>query len=309
MDVIIAGAGAAGCLVGAGAAALYGLTAKAQQPRLLPNTSKPTVPYETVEWTSGGQTVRGWMLPQTGPGQKPAVLVAHGWGSNRSRVLRYALPLHEAGYSVLMYDARGHGESDPYSAPSGLMFKEDLLAALSWLRTRPDVAPDRIGVIGHSLGGFGAVLALDDGAPITALVTDSMPVRFSTMIGSELRRRKLPSFPLAHIIPYLMVKRSRIPRSVLKRADPARILAENATGRKVPVLLIHSRRDAYVSSAELEHVLSRTPGLPHLFVESEGHSVSERDPAFWPAVQSFFAAHLRPDKENGPAASAASPSR
>jgi len=276
---------------------------------LLPNTILPTVPYETVEWASEGRTVRGWMLPQADEAKAPAIIVVHGWGSNRSRVLRYALPLHEAGYAVLLYDARAHGESDHYPTPSGLMFKEDLLTALDWLRKRPEIDPARIGVIGHSLGGFGAVLALDGGPPIAALVTDSMPVRFSTMIGSELRRRKLPVFPLAYLLPYLMIRRSRIPRSEVKRANPAAILAENARGRNVPVLLVHSRRDSYVPSAELEHVLSRTPELPHLFVESEGHSVSERDQNFWPVVLSFFSAHLRPDKENRLAASAASPSR
>ncbi|WP_370636469.1 alpha/beta hydrolase [Cohnella sp. CFH 77786] len=296
MDVVIAGVGAAGCLIAAGAAGLYGLTVKAQQPRLLPNTARPTVPYETVEWDSEGRMVRGWMLPQPGAVKPPAVLVVHGWGSNRSRVLRYALPLHEAGYAVLMYDARGHGDSDSYPTPSGLMFKEDFLTALNWLRRRPDIDPGRIGVIGHSLGGFGAVLALEEGAQIQALVTDSMPVRFSTMIGSELRRRRLPEFPLAYLIPYLMIRRSRIPRSAVKRADPAAILADPARGRNVPVLLIHSRKDSYVPAAELEYVLSQAPDLPHLFVESEGHSSSDRDPAFWPAVTAFFSAHLLPEQ-------------
>lgn len=296
MDLLAAGFGVFGCMVGAGTAAVYGMTVKAQQPRRLPNTNKPTVPYEPVEWMSNGSTVRGWMLPQAnGVGKSPAILVVHGWGSNRSRVLRYAIPLHQAGYAVLMYDARGHGESTPYPKPSGLMFKEDLLVALDWLSQRPDIDAGRIGVIGHSLGGFGAVLALDEGAPISALVTDSMPVRFSTMIASELKRRGLPKFPLAYVVPRIMLNRSGISRTAFKEADPGAILANNAQGRNVPVLLIHSRLDSYIPSAELEHVLSRSPQLPHLFVETEGHSASERDPAFWPAVTAFFSEHLGRD--------------
>jgi pimeloyl-ACP methyl ester carboxylesterase len=287
--------GSVGAVTGSAAAMLYGLTVKAQRPRILPNEMEPSVPYETVEWKSGGKTVRGWFLPRSHAGnsvQGPVIIITHGWGSNRSRVLRYALPLYDEGYSILTYDARSHGDSDFFKTPSGLQFRDDLIAAFDWLRTRPEADPARIGVLGHSLGAYAAVLALDDGAPIAALVTDSMPVRFATMIEAELKRRKLPKFPLAQLIPRLMVWRSRIPRAVMKRANPANILAENSRHRQVPVLLVHSRLDGFIPPTELHHVLSRTPDLPHLFVNVEGHSSSERDPAFWPAVKSFFRTQL-----------------
>ncbi|BBI31737.1 alpha/beta hydrolase [Cohnella abietis] len=298
MSIAIIGwmVGGAGALAGSAGAALYGLTVKAQRPRLVPNEVEPSVQYESVEWKSEGKTIKGWFLRQAAadhstPG--PVIIIAHGWGSNRSRVLRYALPLYKEGYSILMYDARSHGESEYYKTPTGLQFRDDLLAALDWLRTRPEADQARIGVLGHSLGGFGAVLALDVGAPIAALVTDSMPVKFATMIGSELRRKKLPQFPLAQLLPWMMIMRSRIPRSMMKRANPARILMDNASDRQTPVLLIHSRKDRFIPPTELSHMLSRAPNLPHLFVNAEGHSASERDPAFWPAVTSFFESGLQ----------------
>ncbi len=287
--------GSAGAFTGSAAAALYGLTVKAQRPRLVPNENFPPVPYEEAEWRSGGAALKGWFLPHgssSAPG--PAIVVAHGWSSNRSRVLRYALPLYELGYSILMYDARSHGDSDYYKTPTGLQFRDDLLTAIDWLLRRADVDPSRIGVVGHSLGAFGAVLALDAGAPISALVTDSMPVRLSTMIGAELRRRKLPQFPLAQLIPSFMLWRSRIPRSMLHRADPVRILNDNARSRRTPVLLVHSRRDGFIPPDELQLILARTPDHPHLFVDAEGHSASDRDPAFWPEVTAFFRNSLRP---------------
>jgi pimeloyl-ACP methyl ester carboxylesterase len=293
--------GSAGAFTGS-AAALYGLTVKAQRPRLIRNETCPPVPYEETEWQSGGATVKGWFMPQAMlSGPSPVIVVAHGWSSNRSRVLRYALPLHEQGYAILMYDARSHGDSDYYKTPTGLQFRDDLLSAIDWLLRRSDVDPARIGVVGHSLGAFGAVLALDAGAPIAALVTDSMPVRLSTMIGAELRRRKLPQFPLAQLIPSFMLWRSRIPRKTVHRADPVRILNDNASSRRTPVLLVHSRKDGFIPSDELHLILSRTPDHPHLFVDTEGHSASDRDPAFWPAVTAFFRdALLNSDSERSP---------
>lgn len=284
--------GGAGALTGSAAAALYGLTVKAQRPRHVPNDQVPPVPYEEAEWQSGGKTVKGWLLIQrtvdeaAKPG--PVIIIAHGWGSNRSRVLRYALPLYEEGYAILMYDARSHGDSEYFKTPTGLQFRDDLLAALSWLANRPEADINRVGVLGHSLGGFGAVLALEEDAPIAALVTDSMPVSLTTMIGAELKRRKLPQFPLAQLVPRIMTWRSGISQSMIKSANPVRILHDNARGRGTPTLLVHSRNDGFIPSSELSLVLNHTPELPHLFVETDGHSASERDPAFWPKVKAFF---------------------
>lgn len=287
---------------------IWQITVKAQHPRIVRNEQPPQVPLEEVSWESGGETIRGWLLTHPEDGQAPPVpviVVAHGWGSNRSRILRYALPLHEAGFTVLTYDARSHGESGPAKALTGLTFRDDLLAALEWIRSRADLDAERIGVLGHSVGGFGSVLALDVGAPIRALVTDAMPVRFDTMVEAELRRKGMPAFPLAKLIGAVMLLRSGISRRFLNHSAPARILADNELGAKVPVLLIHSRRDTFIPPSELEHVAAKVPNVKHLFVEPEGHSVSEQDPAFWREVLPFFQTHLRTKRRL--AASAASP--
>ncbi|WP_051318449.1 alpha/beta hydrolase [Cohnella thermotolerans] len=296
---------AAAVIVAMGVWLVWGITVKAQRPKILPNDQRPPVPYEDVQWRSGAATIRGWLLNPPAGGSEPApvIVVAHGWGSNRSRILRYAVPLSEAGFCVLTYDVRSHGESETARALTGLTFRDDLLAAVEWIRTRGDLDANRIGVLGHSVGGFGAVLALDTGADIAALVTDAMPVRFETMVEAELRRKGMPTFPLTGLIGGTMLLRSGISRRFLKHAEPGRILADNERSGRVPVLLVHSRKDSFIPPSELEHVLSKVPNVRHLFVDQEGHSVSERDPAFWREVLPFFEQHL---KKRRPAASAAS---
>lgn len=285
--------GGMGAAAGGMTAVVYGLTVQAQRPRPVPNETTPSVPYEDVDWQCCGKTVKGWFLPPAGPASghsppHPVIVVAHGWNSNRSRVLRYAHPLHEDGYAILMYDARNHGDSDAHRTPYGWQFRDDLLSAIAWLQARPDIDPARIGVIGHSLGAYGAVLSLERGAPIAALVTDSMPVRFKAMVGAELRRRRWPQFPLAQLLPLALQWQSGFTAATMRQADPAAILRSNAERRGTPVMLVHSRKDAFVPPEELHLVLSSSPGLPHLFVEAEGHSASDSDPSFWPEVKGFF---------------------
>lgn len=112
--------------------------------------------YEDVAFpTSDGLTLRGWYIP----GQNGAtILFAHGSGGNRLGIgqLEQAAALAQRGFGVLLFDLRGHGASDG----AQISFTgADVLAALNYLRSRPEVDPDRIGAIGLSLGAIDIVQA------------------------------------------------------------------------------------------------------------------------------------------------------
>lgn len=72
--------------------------------------------------------------------------------------------LTRQGIAVLRLDDRGTGETTGYYTPATISdFVSDAQAALAWLKTRPDVDPDAIGIIGHSEGGLLApMLAAQD---------------------------------------------------------------------------------------------------------------------------------------------------
>jgi pimeloyl-ACP methyl ester carboxylesterase len=288
--IITAAAGLAG--VGALSLGMWKIGVKSQRPRWLPNTTTPEVPFESVSFQSEGSTLHGWLLKPPSDRKLPVVVVMHGWGSNRSRVLRYANPLYEAGFAVFLFDARSHGDSDPIKAPSGFMFRDDVAAAVEAVRKQPGIDPDRIAVLGHSLGGFGTLLAYAQGMQVRAVVTDSAPIRFETMIRSELRKRKLPLFPLDRIIPRIWLYRSKITGREVKEADlPAWMKADHRNG-SLPILMIHSLRDGYVPADDLIR-LAEDIRVDHLLVEVEGHSYSEQDPAFWERVLPFLNYHLK----------------
>ncbi|WP_296978572.1 alpha/beta fold hydrolase [Thermobacillus sp. ZCTH02-B1] len=291
--------GAAAVIAAAGGGA-YAVSAKMQQPKRRPIEAVPQAPYETVRFESEGVPMAGWLIRPPSAGAdaaapRPTVVVAHGWGSNRSRVLRYAHPLVNAGYNVFVYDARCHGESGSIKAPTGLMFKADIRAAVETAAKLPGVDASRIAVLGHSMGGLGALLACADGLGVRAVVTDNAPLTLETIIRSELRRRKLPAFPLDRIMPRVWLFRAGIPYSAVAGIDmPAWVMANAKAvreGRGTPVLMIHATGDPIVPADELRRVAARAP-VEHRFVEVDGHSSSERDPAFWETVLPFLERHL-----------------
>ena len=265
------------------------LAVKSQTPRRKEIDRLPELPYENVSWQVGsnGQTIVGWFIPpphapEAGrPG--PAIVIAHGWSSTRASMLRYVPRLHAAGYALLLYDARSHGESDSVRATSGVTMRDDLRAALDYISKRLDVDRKRIGVLGHSLGAFASVLAVGGGEHrIKALVTDAMPAQLITMISAELTRRRFPLFPFVQLIPLVWWLRTGVPRN---QYDP--IIAINNTS--APILMIHSRGDDFIPWTELDYILKRiTHKVGHLYVNSKGHSSSWQEEAYWENVLAFF---------------------
>src|SRR5256885_290976 len=72
-----------------------------------------------------GISLSGWFVPC--PGAKQAVALLHGHQASRRQMLARARLLHEHGLAVLLYDARGHGESAGELVSIGWFETRDLL--------------------------------------------------------------------------------------------------------------------------------------------------------------------------------------
>ena len=112
------------------------------------------VEYEEVFFTTGdGVKLHGWFLPGTGD---VTWLWFHGNGGNIShRVDELAIFNHRLGVNQFIFDYRGYGRSP--GTPSEKGTYQDSRAALDYLLSRTDVAPDKIVYFGRSLGAAVAV--------------------------------------------------------------------------------------------------------------------------------------------------------
>jgi hypothetical protein len=121
--------------------------------------------------TSDGLTLEGSYVPSK---NGAAVVVAFG----RKGTQRPARMLARRGYGVLIFDRRGEGESDgdpnPYAWNDG---ERDLLAAIDFLKRRPDVEPDRIGGLGLSVGGETFLQTAAHSEDVRAVVSEGATAR------------------------------------------------------------------------------------------------------------------------------------
>ncbi|HEV2365899.1 MAG TPA: alpha/beta fold hydrolase [Caulobacteraceae bacterium] len=90
----------------------------------------------------------------------PGILAVHGYINSRETQSPFAIELARRGYVVLALDQRGHGFSGGAAATKGFGGPE----GLSFLRRLPFVDQGRIGLEGHSMGGW-AVLAAAAAGP------------------------------------------------------------------------------------------------------------------------------------------------
>jgi uncharacterized protein len=166
---------AAGLLVAAYAVvfALGVAVAATNVPRTAVGTETPGdrgLTYRDVTFTTtDGVRLSGWYLPS----RNGAVVVAlHGAGSTRSSVLAHAVVLAHHGYGVLLFDGRGHGRSGGRAMDFGWYGDVDVAAATDFVTAQAGVDPERIAVLGLSMGGEEAVGAAAGDARLRAVVAD-----------------------------------------------------------------------------------------------------------------------------------------
>ena len=116
---------------------------------------------DAVQVPSHGVLMNGIVYVAQGAGPHPLVVLLHGFPGNEQN-LDLAQDIRRAGWDVLFFHYRGSwGSPGDYSFSNGV---EDTAAAIAYLRD-PTVAkklradPSRIVLLGHSVGGFNAVIA------------------------------------------------------------------------------------------------------------------------------------------------------
>jgi uncharacterized protein len=130
----------------------------------------PSAAYATVGFrASDGVKLAGWYRPSR---NGAAVIVVHGGGSDRKGSVAHAQMLARRGYGVLVYDARGSGESGGAYNDYGWGWPKDVAGAIAFVKARPDVDPHRVGALGLSTGADVIVQVAAKRRDLAAVVAD-----------------------------------------------------------------------------------------------------------------------------------------
>ncbi|HKY61396.1 MAG TPA: alpha/beta fold hydrolase, partial [Gemmatimonadota bacterium] len=116
---------------------------------------------EEARFPSGEIELAGTLILPPWRGPHPAVVFLHGSGPEGRWASRYlARRLVREGFAALIWDKRGVGGSAGSWEEAGFEdLAEDAAAAVAFLRSHPEIDPDRVGIHGHSQGGTISPLA------------------------------------------------------------------------------------------------------------------------------------------------------
>jgi pimeloyl-ACP methyl ester carboxylesterase/nicotinamidase-related amidase len=148
-----------------------------------PQTPRAPFPYREIEVAyknvKAGIRLAGTLTVPPGDGPHPVALLITGSGTqDRDETIFEHKPfwvladfLTRRGIAVLRVDDRGiGGSSKPVEQGTTADFAGDVLAGIDFLKTRPEIDPRRIGLIGHSEGGVIAPLVASQSGDVAFIV-------------------------------------------------------------------------------------------------------------------------------------------
>lgn len=218
---------------------------------------------ESVSFTaSDGTRLAGWWFGHaTTPGaqREQVVIICHAYRGTKADLLGIGPGLWRAGYTVLVFDFRGNGDSD--DGPQSLAHYEqrDLEAAIDFVAARRPEA--EIDVIGYSMGAAVALLVAARDQRVAKVVADSSFADMHGVITAAARALRLPPVPLVGLVDRATRLRYGYrfhdvqPVEVVGRIAPRPLLLVHGTGdTKVPVEHAHRLAAAAGEGSELRLV-------------------------------------------------------
>lgn len=227
------------------------------------------LPSRDVELTTeDGERLRAWAIPPEAP-QAPWILFSHGNGGNMSHRLERALVLRRCGVGLLLYDYRGYGESTGTPSEEGLT--KDAEAAWRWLVEDQGVPPERVVLMGESLGG-GVTTALAARHRPAAMILEST-FTSAVDLGAEL-------YPW---LPVRLLSRHRFPSR------------DRLAGMDFPKLFMHSPEDDVIPYHHGRELFDAAPEPKAWFDLVGGHNAGTlaQGPGYVQALTEFLQRSLK----------------
>jgi uncharacterized protein len=200
--------------------------------------------------SADGVRLAGWYIP-AGSGMSPdgpTVILAHPNEGNKSTMLAHAALLHDD-YNLVLFDFRNHGQSGGDVTTQGSLEQNDLEAVVEWLDRRK--APERIALLGVSMGGAAALAESIADERIAAVILDSTHATISDSIQAMLDE---DGYPLALPGSWSVLLGSLLRTGEdISAVDPVQRVANYGSR---PLLIIHGGQDHLIDRDAADKLLA-----------------------------------------------------
>ena len=239
--------------------------------------------FENIEFKSADRVnIKGWLIP----GELNKVIVmTHVAGltkygstthyknltklyNKEIEFLKTAEHLHKAGYSVLMFDFRNHGESGPDPkkgmASIGLKEYQDIVGAMDFISHRDDLKNANIGFVSFCMGANSTIIAMSrnpgEFTKVKCLFL-VQPISMEIFLRTYLSTFVTPTGAkfLMPMVKKFIVWRGAYP---LEKMSPR----DYTLDIKVPTMYVQARNDPWTELSDIQGFYNNTPDNPKEFV-------------------------------------------
>jgi dipeptidyl aminopeptidase/acylaminoacyl peptidase len=219
-----------------------------------------------VTFGSDGHRLLGVQYLAAGEEPKPAVLLLHGCPGLEQN-LDLAADLRDRGWHSLVFHYRGcWGSAGRYDLRT---IPRDVTAALDYLAADPRVDPGRIAVVGHSLGGWAALVTAAAEPRLRAVAVYGAAARLGGTLALDPAQVEQEFTRFLTVTPQeFAVQRDEAGRM----ADP---LESAAAIEPRPLLVAHGTADRWVPVAQARELAARAgPSCWYVEVDGADHAFS-----------------------------------
>lgn len=252
-------------------------------PKFYKNTieSEPPFAYEAVQLkTSEGIPIDAWYSKTDS--SSTCVILIHGYSANKSFVQNEAVMFKQWGYSVLLFDLRGHGKSGGNTTTFGMKETDELQKAYEFAKQKGN---SRIILYGVSLGAAICTKAVADGKiDPTAIIADAPFGSLHQHFKARARTIGFPSEPFAGLTTLWI----GIEKGYNGFKHDIRLYAKKVN---CPVLVEGGERDPFVTGDETESVfksLSSKNKKLVIYPDADHGGFLEKDPFTWEKEMQAF---------------------
>jgi alpha-beta hydrolase superfamily lysophospholipase len=214
---------------------------------------------------SDGISLDAWHIPHSAP--RGVCIVSHGYASNKGNMLLYAEHLHPLGFSIVMQDFRGNGESGGKGTTFGVQEHLDLRATISAARAAYPGLP--VVLLGESMGASISLMVAAEDPDISAVIADSPFARLDEPITKHLEMVFGPK------ITQLIAEPTSTFGATVLGMHPYDVAPEASIHlmTDTPLLLVHGTDDNLIPVSHTHRLATAYPGDPELwFVDGTRHT-------------------------------------
>ncbi len=227
--------------------------------------------HEAHFFSTDGVPLNGWFVPPDPQSNGATLVLVHGLGANREQLLGQALTMIAKGYGVLLFDLRNHGTSGSAITTLGYTEAEDVIGAVRYVLSRPEVNPMLIGLVGYSMGGAAVLRAATRLPDLKAIIVESTYTSLEDNIAQGMvAKTGLPPFPFAPIMIWFGEHITGLRIHQIRPIDDVARL-------KQPILFIHGAQDKTVNVSNSQRLYAAANNPQGLYiVKNAGHAELQR---------------------------------